>query len=77
MITCAASRGATQTLVAPLREALKIWQGDEQGQLIGVGLPQGYEASAFLADLYLEPVDRLLLEYSQQGYQVGRYVDDF
>jgi hypothetical protein len=37
------------------------------------GLPQNRDASSFLANLYLMPVDRLMIE---EGYKYFRYMDD-
>lgn len=68
--------GIDQGLIESLKIGLGVWQGDEEYSLSGVGLPQGYEASAILSELYLAPLDTALDSLNTQGYRTGRYVDD-
>ena len=56
-----------------LGRALAIWSGTREGSTPGVGIPQGPDASAFFADLFLDPLDQQL---GEQGLKYFRYVDD-
>jgi hypothetical protein len=59
-------------LLTLLFRCLERWTGGAQGAWLGHGLPQGPEASAFLAECFLFPFDRLKLT----GVVYARYVDD-
>ena len=51
-----------------LFECLKQWCFSERA-----GLPQNRDASSFLANIYMLPIDRLMIE---RGYRYFRYMDD-
>ena len=60
---------------------LKKWSCLEyEGKLIGYGmgkgLPTGYDASAVLANAYLAPVDRIMIDQTDQNSTYFRYNDD-
>lgn len=55
-------------LKAGVMEELKGWEPTEQGT------PQGSVISPILANLYLNPLDHLMVA---QGYEMTRYADDF
>ena len=56
-----------------LCRCLRTWTGDGAGHTFGRGVPQGYDASDFLASLFLYPIDQ---EMIGKGYEYVRYVDD-
>lgn len=58
-----------------LERMLRIWTGDSLQLSFNHGLPQGPEASGFLADLFLFAVDDANSNRSGRTYL--RYVDDF
>lgn len=55
-------------IITPLREMLRLWGNDRN-----TGLPQGPNASRVLANLYMLPVDRAML---QSGWSYSRFLDD-
>lgn len=57
-----------RTHIEKLFEYLKSWCYSE-----AAGLPQNRDASSFLANVYMLPVDRKMLE---KGYRYFRYMDD-
>ena len=57
-----------RTHIDKLFEYLKSWCYSE-----AAGLPQNRDASSFLANVYMLPVDRTMLE---KGYRYFRYMDD-
>jgi RNA-directed DNA polymerase len=57
-----------QMLGAGVMEEMKGWQPTEQGT------PQGSVLSPLLANIYLSPLDHLIV---QTGHQMTRYADDF
>ncbi|WP_439817995.1 RNA-directed DNA polymerase [Zavarzinia sp. CC-PAN008] len=61
-------KAAIRANVELLFSCLKSWAYSETG-----GLPQNRDASSFLANIYMLPIDRALL---QQGYKYFRYMDD-
>ena len=63
-------------LVKLLKNCLRTWTPHEDGPTFPRGLPQGYEASDYLATLFLFPVDKRLILRSGH-YSYIRYVDDF
>jgi retron-type reverse transcriptase len=54
-------------------ECLKTWSAHTPFANIGRGIPQGTNASDFLANLYLHNID---CEMISHGYHYARYVDD-
>jgi len=65
-----------EPLITALKAGFDMWQGDEQRALRGVGLPQAFQASAILSELYMRPIDELLSALNREGYRAARYVDD-
>ena len=63
-----AKKGDIRTHIAALFEFLKSWCYSE-----AEGLPQNRDASSFLANIYMLPVD---LEMLANGYRYFRYMDD-
>jgi len=63
-------------LLKLLTTCLRVWTPHKDGHELSRGLPQGYQASDYLATLFLLPIDRLLILQSGD-YQYIRYVDDF
>jgi hypothetical protein len=55
-----------------LNSCLRSWSPHEEGDKFSRGLPQGYEASDYLATIYLLATDEKML----QKYTYLRYVDD-
>jgi hypothetical protein len=55
-----------------LGKCLRTWTSYENGPVFSRGLPQGYEASDYLATLFLQPVDEQMI----RGGNYLRYVDD-
>jgi excisionase family DNA binding protein len=55
-------------VVSSLREMLRAW-----GNIRGLGVPQGPNASRILGNLYMLAVDRAML---QAGWDYSRYLDD-
>lgn len=68
LATDAAEKAIVRTHIATLFECLKSWCYSERA-----GLPQNRDASSFLANIYMLPVDR---EMIAQGYRYFRYMDD-
>lgn len=66
--TSAAEKSRIRSHLGVLFECLREWCFDETG-----GLPQNRDASSFLANIYMLPVDRAML---QRGHQYFRYMDD-
>ena len=64
----AAEKAVVRTHISTLFECLKSWCYSEQA-----GLPQNRDASSFLANIYMLPVDRAMIA---QGYRYFRYMDD-
>lgn len=64
----AAEKGHIRSHIEALFECLKKWCYSES-----VGLPQNRDASSFLANIYMLPVDRAMLD---AGYDYFRYMDD-
>jgi hypothetical protein len=62
------SLGCDAETVQLLSTCLYRW-----GQIPGRGIPQGYSASDILAKVYLNPIDRAVVE---EGIDYIRYVDD-
>jgi hypothetical protein len=56
-----------------LRECLSTWSAHNTAQAMSRGIPQGSNASDYLANLFLYDIDR---EMIVQGYNYLRYVDD-
>jgi len=56
-----------------LDSCLRTWTANDAAQTFGRGLPQGYDASDFLACVFLYPVDQSMIS---KGYKYVRYVDD-
>lgn len=55
------------------RQCLSKWSAHNADSTMGRGIPQGSNASDFLANLYLHEIDRKLIS---NGYTYVRYVDD-
>jgi len=68
LATDAAEKSIIRTHIATLFECLKSWCYSERA-----GLPQNRDASSFLANIYMLPVDRAMIA---QGYRYFRYMDD-
>jgi len=66
--------GIQDLLVDRLAGCLKRWAVFDDGTSISRGLPQGYEASDYLATLFLCPADECMIREGQFSYI--RYVDD-
>jgi len=66
--TDATEKAVIRTHIATLFECLKSWCYSEWA-----GLPQNRDASSFLANIYMLPVDRAMIA---QGYRYFRYMDD-
>ena len=65
-----------ENVVNILFACLNCWSGLSQGDFLpGIGLPQGPQPSAFLAELFLMDLDQFFIDKSPLGYL--RYVDDF
>ena len=64
----AGEKARLRSNITALFEFLSQWSYNETQ-----GLPQNRDASSFLANLYMLPVDRIMIE---QGYQYFRYMDD-
>lgn len=62
------SFNADPAVVAAINDMLRAWV-----LVPGYGLPQGGNASRFLANLYLLPVDRVMLA---SGWKYSRFLDD-
>jgi excisionase family DNA binding protein len=62
------SLNVDRAIVATLSDMLRTWTA-----VPGQGLPQGPNASRILANLYMLPIDRAMLEY---GWTYSRYMDD-
>ena len=56
-----------------LRQCLSKWSAHNADSTMGRGIPQGSNASDFLANLYLHEIDRKLIS---NGHHYVRYVDD-
>lgn len=56
-----------------LRQCLSKWSAHNANSTMGRGIPQGSNASDFLANLYLYEIDQKLIS---NGYNYVRYVDD-
>ncbi len=65
--------GKDQKFETLLRACLKTWSAHTSGVAMSRGIPQGSNASDFLANLYLSDIDREMIVH---GYQYVRYVDD-
>lgn len=68
LATDATEKADVRTHIATLFECLKSWCYSERA-----GLPQNRDASSFLANIYMLPVDRAMLA---QGHRYFRYMDD-
>lgn len=68
LATDAAEKAVIRTHIATLFDCLKSWCYSERA-----GLPQNRDASSFLANIYMLPVDRAMIA---QGYRYFRYMDD-
>jgi retron-type reverse transcriptase len=72
---CAALRDfwlSTVDVIELLGECLRAWTPHDNGAHFSRGLPQGYEASDYLASLFLFDVDKTMI---QRGHYL-RYADD-
>ncbi len=58
-----------------LERMLKYWSATEDGYQFSHGLPQGPDASRYLADLFLYSLDKHMLSNTER-YKYLRYVDD-
>ncbi len=65
--------GEDQKFEGLLRECLAKWSAHSPSVTMSRGIPQGSNASDYLANLYLLDIDR---EMIAQGYRYVRYVDD-
>jgi hypothetical protein len=61
--------GVPQETVQNINQLFKFFSGDSPN-----GIPQNLEACSLLANLYLSPVDRLMLA---AGFRYSRWMDDF
>ena len=68
LATDAAEKAVVRAHIATLFECLKSWCYSERA-----GLPQNRDASSFLANIYMLPVDRAMLA---RGFRYFRYMDD-
>lgn len=68
LATDAAEKAVIRTHIATLFDCLKSWSYSERA-----GLPQNRDASSFLANIYMLPVDRAMIA---RGYRYFRYMDD-
>lgn len=66
--TDSGEKAVIRTYIASLFECLKSWCYSEHA-----GLPQNRDASSFLANIYMLPVDRAMID---KGYRYFRYMDD-
>ncbi|MBK3776251.1 hypothetical protein GAY31_19190 [Azospirillum brasilense] len=64
----AADKARIRTHLNVLFECLREWCFSEAG-----GLPQNRDASSFLANIYMYPIDKAMLD---NGYKYFRYMDD-
>lgn len=64
----AEEKGAARARIQALFQCLGDWTYKP-----GIGLPQNRDASSFLANMYMLPVDRSMLS---KGYRYFRYMDD-
>jgi hypothetical protein len=55
-------------------ECLNTWSGTSESATPGVGIPQGPQASFFLANIYLGDIDEKMVS---KGLSYYRYMDDF
>ncbi len=65
----------SEELTELLSRCLREWTPHEGGINFTRGLPQGYEASDYLATLFLLPADEHMIQRPQRGHYF-RYVDD-
>ena len=63
-----AAKADIRVHISALFEFLESWCYSKKG-----GLPQNRDASSFLANVYMLPIDRLMLK---SGYRYFRYMDD-
>jgi retron-type reverse transcriptase len=56
-----------------LKKCIAKWSAHHDGLTIGRGIPQGSNASDYLANIFLHAVDRSMIS---NGYHYVRYVDD-
>lgn len=65
--------GEDKRFLRLLRECLSKWSAHSRTQSMSRGIPQGSNASDYLANLFLHNIDRKMIV---QGYNYVRYVDD-
>ncbi len=65
--------GEHREFINLLEGCLSTWSAHNQSQRMSRGIPQGSNASDFLANLFLFEIDRAMIA---EGYQYVRYVDD-
>jgi hypothetical protein len=65
--------GAEPEILDLLGDCLNVWSGTRESVTAGVGIPQGAAASFFLANVFLNDLDKMI---SEQGYTYYRYMDD-
>lgn len=65
--------GIEKDVVDLLSKCLNRWSGTADSTTPGIGIPQGPQASFFLANLYLTEIDSILVN---KGLSYYRYMDD-
>lgn len=65
--------GGDSRFLELLKDCLSKWSAHNSSQTMSRGIPQGSNASDFLANLFLFDIDRTMIV---QGYNYVRYVDD-
>jgi acyl carrier protein len=73
MMTLSEEFGVEDELLDVLSVCLNAWSGTRERSTPGVGIPQGPQASFFLANLLLHPLDKLVIGEALKYY---RYMDD-
>lgn len=66
--------GVEKAIINLLMDCLKMWSGQEDGINTSRGLPQGYQASDFLATIFLFSADKKMIRNVESNYI--RYADD-
>lgn len=66
--------GINEKILSLFKSCLYKWTSQEQGKNYSRGLPQGHQASDYLATLFLFPADKFMIRNSSFSYM--RYVDD-